>query len=184
VVNAGDAEHLLADLGEGESSAPGPIEPPKRGRGRPRKDGSSGPSNTTPRRGSAARLSVSQIADKIRAGLTLTAGALYATLPSEYKDYSLREDEIEPLSQALAAEVQMNDKAYKMLTSAAGYSPHIALITVGFQMCLTRYAIWQQKTALTAQQQTRFEPPERPAPIRNDIPASNNGVSAWPGIAQ
>ncbi len=183
MTNAGDAEQLLEGLGDGVDQSQ-PIDPPRRGRGRPRKDGTTGPATATPRRGTAARLSVGQIADKLRAGLTLAAGMMYATLPPEFKDYSLREEEIEPLSQALAAEIQMHEKAYKLLTTASGYSPHIALITVGAQMALTRYAIYQQKAAAVAAQQTKFEPPPRPQPMRSDIPANGNTPqTAWPGVA-
>lgn len=124
---------------EAELNAAVQATAPKRGRGRPRGANSNG----EPTRPKPSKLNMSELKKQVSAVLQ-AANMIGLQYIKNYQFYQLQQDEIGPLSDALAGEINASPKIAALAAKVSQTSPHLQLASVLAQMALTRYTIAQQ----------------------------------------
>lgn len=123
---------------------------PKRGRGRPRKEGGSSAQISSSNKG---RFSIAKTRDTI--GSLLEMGNQFFISQNQTKPYTLmyalQPTEIGPLADALAGEVAASPKLQKLMTGAGKVSPHMTLAFCLGSMTVSRYLMYQAVKAQVSQ---------------------------------
>lgn len=129
-------DELLADA----AAIPEPESAPRRGPGRPRKDGSapgSGARATGTAKRAPKRISVSELKKSLA---MLVGGLNLAITLSRFKDDALTDAESDLLVDALHAEATASARVMSWLERAAGITPHVLLIRAAFEIITPRLA--------------------------------------------
>lgn len=122
---------------EAELNAAVQATAPKRGRGRPRG------ASSEPNRPKPSKLNMGELKKQV-ATVLQAANMIGLQYIANFKYYQLQDDEIGPLSDALAGEINASPKIAALAAKATQASPHLALASVLANMCISRYAISQQ----------------------------------------
>jgi len=121
------------------SSIPEPEAPPRRGPGRPRKDGSapgSARASAPKRPPSARRVSGAQL----RSNIAMVVGGLNLalSLSRSFAADALTDSEADLLTDALYAEAQASTRIMKWVERAAVVTPHFLLLRAAFEILMPR----------------------------------------------